>query len=240
MGSTRLPGKVLKPICGKPMLALQIERIQQSILIDEIIIATSNSANDNSIESFAQSIGIPCFRGSEYDVLSRIVGTLQAYNAEIHVEFMGDNPIPDTQLVDSIIGFYLKNAGKYDYVTNALKTTYPPGAEVYVYPAEILYNAEKYVNSTKLREHVGIHIYQHPERYKIYNIEAPPWYYMPDLHLEVDTIKDFELMSRIYEVFYPTNHGFNLLQVIDYMKLHPEVAKINQGVKRRWKSFRQD
>ena len=105
MGSTRLPGKVLKPICGKPMLALQIERIQQSILIDEIIIATSNSANDNSIESFAQSIGIPCFRGSEDDVLSRIVGTLQAYNAEIHVEFMGDNPIPDTQLVDSIIDF---------------------------------------------------------------------------------------------------------------------------------------
>ena len=144
MGSTRLPGKVLMPIVEKPMLALQIERIQQCKLIDRIIISTSNNPQDDAIEELANELGVECFRGSENDVLSRIIDTLKFYNTEIHVEFMGDNPIPDPLLVDSIIGYYLKNYGKYDYVTNALKTTYPPGVEVFVYHSKILYDAETF------------------------------------------------------------------------------------------------
>ena len=143
INSSRLPGKVLKPILGKPMLTLQVERIQQSMLIDEIIIATSDSVKDNPIEALAHRLGIHCFRGSEDDVLSRVVGALKAYRVETHVEFMGDNPLPDPLLIDAIIGFFLKNADKYDCVTNALKTTYPPGTEVFVYPAEVLFDAEK-------------------------------------------------------------------------------------------------
>lgn len=240
MGSSRFPGKVLKPILGKPMLALQIERIQQSMLIDEIIIATSESPKDDPIEVLAHSLGVYCFRGSEDDVLLRVVEALKAYHVELHVEFMGDNPLPDPLLVDAIIGFYLKNAGQYDYVTNSLKTTYPPGAEVFVYPADILCDAEKHAANPALREHVGLHIYQHPERYRIYNLEAPPWLYAPDLHLEVDTQEDFEVVSAIYEALYPTNPGFSLSQIIEFMKQHEELINRTRHVERRWKAFRRD
>jgi len=240
MGSIRLPNKVLKTIVGKPMLALQIERIRQSILIDEVIIATTTQPQDDAIEDLAGEIGVSCFRGSEDDVISRIVETLKTYNVNINVEFMGDNPMPDPMLVDSIIGFYLKNADKYDYVTNALKTTYPPGAEVFVYPSRVLFDAESRITDPALREHVGIHIYQHPERYRIYNLEAPSWLHYPDIHLEVDTQEDFEVISAIYEHFYKQNPGFGLLQVIDFIKANPKLAAHNVDVERRWKAYRQD
>ncbi len=238
-GSTRLPGKVLKSILGKPMLALQIERIRQSRLIDRVILATSISPQDDALEQLARQLKIECFRGSENDVLERVVGALKAFDVGIHVEFQGDNPMPDLLLVDSIIGFYLKHADEYDYVTNALKTTYPPGAEVSVYPAAVLIEAEKSATDVKLREHVGLHIYQHPERFRICNLEAPSWLYCPDLHIEVDTEEDFQVVSKIFEHFYPHNPGFALAQVIEFAAAQGLIA-FNKDVERRWRVFRKD
>ena len=222
------------------MLAMQVERIKQSRLIDRVIIATSTSPQDDAIETLADEIGVLCFRGSEDDVLGRIVGALKHFDVDSHVEFKGDNPMPFHLLIDSILGFYLKNADDYDYVSNALKTTYPPGTDVIVYPAEILIDAEKHIEpDDPLREHVGIHIYQYPERYRVCNLEAPPWHNVTDLYLEVDTVEDFQVATNIYEHFYPTNPGFSLSQVIDYATCLG-LAEINQAVERRWKKYRDD
>lgn len=240
MGSSRLPGKVLKPILGKPMLALQIERVRQSMLIDDIIIATSISKKDDPIEALARQLGVHCFRGSEDDVLSRVVAALRAYKVGIHVELMGDNPLPDPGLIDAIIGFYLKNKSQYDCVTNALKTTYPPGAEVSVYPSLVLMDAEQHAADPAFREHVSIHIYQHPERYQVYNLEAPPWLYAPDLHLEVDTEEDFQVVSAIYEALYPANLNFTLPQIIEFLRKNEALASKNRHVDRRWRAFREE
>jgi spore coat polysaccharide biosynthesis protein SpsF len=239
LGSSRLPGKVLLPILGRPMLARQVERIRQSRLIDHIVIATSTSAANDPLEALARELGIGCFRGSEDDVLGRVVGALRSVAADLHVEFQGDNPIPDAHLVDAIIGFYLKYRGDYDYVTNALKTTYPPGAEVSVYPATVLYDAERHATDQQLREHVGIHIYQHPERYRIHNLEAPPWLHHPDLHFEVDTDEDFEVVRAVFEALYPSNPGFSLDQAIAFA-LQSGIAERNKDVERRWRAFRAD
>lgn len=239
LGSSRLPGKVLKPILGKPMLELQIERIRQSRLIDRVIIATSDCEQDDEIEALALRLGCLCFRGSEDDVLGRVTGALIQYGVDIHVEFQGDNPMPDAHLVDSVIGYYLKQSHNYDYVTNALKTTYPPGAEVSVYPASVLIDAERHAGSSALREHVGLHIYQNCERYRICNLESPSWLCRPDLHLEVDTDEDFDLVSKVFEHFYPTNPGFSLSQVIEFVDNNPVLVK-NSKVERRWKRFRKD
>jgi spore coat polysaccharide biosynthesis protein SpsF len=240
MGSTRLPGKVLKQIVGRPMLALQIERIQQSRLIDEIIVATTTEPGDDAIVALARDLGVAVFRGSEHDVVSRVAGALKAFAVDLHVEFMGDNPMPDALLVDAIIGYYLKHADKYDYVSNALTTTYPPGAEVFVYPAAVLYDAESKITEAALREHVGIHIYRYPERYRLCNLEAPPWHRYPDMHLEVDTPEDFAVISAIFEHFSPHNPGFSLSQVIEFMTANPNLLNANKEVERRWKTFRQD
>jgi len=240
LGSSRLPGKVLKPILGKPMLQMQIERIRQSRLIDRVIVATSDHPENDAIEALARQLGCPCFRGSEDDVLGRVVGALVDYQVDVHVEFQGDNPMPDALLVDSIIGYYLKHQHDYDYVTNALKTTYPPGAEVSIYPARILLDAEKRAKSSHLREHVGLHIYQQPDLYRIKNLEAPSWLCRPDLHLEVDTDEDFELVSAVFEYYYPSNPGFSLAQAIEFADAHPELAEKNSAVERRWKKFRKE
>lgn len=238
MGSSRLPGKVLLPILGQPMLALQLERIRQSRLIDEVIIATSTEVRDNPIEQLARSVGVQCFRGSEEDVLSRLAGALKAFQVDIHVECMGDSPMPDPLLTDQIIGYYLKHADRYDYVTNGLKTTYPPGTEATVYPSSVLFDADNFVSDPALREHGGWNITQHPKRYRLCNLEAPAWFRQPDLYLEVDVQEDFEVISVIYEHFYPRNPGFGLGQVLEFMAQHPDLAERNRNVHRRWKAFR--
>lgn len=239
MGSSRLPGKVLFPILGKPMLARQIERIRQSRLIDEVVIATSVEPANDVLETLAQAEGVSCFRGSEDDVLGRITGALRASDADLHVEFMGDNPMPDASLVDGLIGLFLKHRDRCDYLTNALTTTYPPGAEVYVYPAAVLLDAERYAGDGAPREHVGIHIYQHPERYRILSVEAPPWLRSPHVHLEVDTAEDFEVVREVFETLYPSNPAFSLRDALDVVERRGLQEK-NQGVERRWRAFRQE
>ncbi len=237
-GSSRLPGKVLLPIVGKPMLELQVERIRQSRLIDEVVIATTTASRDDAIEQLARRIGVGCFRGSEDDVLSRIIGALKTFHADLHAEFMGDSPMPDASIIDTVIGYYLKYADRYDYVSNALRITYPPGMDLYVYPARVLFDAEQYVTDPAMREHVDVHIAHHPERYRLCNLEAPAWLCRPDLHLEVDTQEDFEVIAAIFGHFYPTNPGFTLAQVLDFVTAHPELAERNRHVERRWKAVR--
>ena len=239
-GSKRLPNKVLLPILGKPMLARQIERIQRSLLIDEVIIATTTNPNDDRIEALAQRLGVSCFRGSEDKVLDRIVSTLKHFNVDIHVSFCGDCPLPDPTIIDSIIGVYLKNMDSYDYVGIGMKTTFPPGLEVSVYPSKILYEVDILVSRPEDREYVGVHIRSRPDRYRILNVEAPPWCHYPDLYLEVDTLEDFKVVTAIYEALYPSNPYFLLPHIIDFMNQNPALAESNRHVHRRWKKFRED
>ena len=235
MRSSRLPGKVLKPIMGRPVLGYLIERVQQSKLLDEIIIATSDNLKDNAIENFAKSIGISVFRGSEEDVLGRIVGAIKEFNIDVHVELHGDNAIPDPKIIDKCVKFYLKN--NYDYVSNCLEITYPPGLEVEVYDARILMEIEKSAKEEKYREHVSLYIKSHPEKYRLYNIEAPKNLHYPRIEIELDTQEDFEVIKSIYENLYPENPYFSSLDVINFLKDNPELANSNIKVERRWKQF---
>lgn len=239
-GSSRLPGKVLLPILGRPMLELQIERIRRSRLVDQVVLATSVEPQDDALEGLAKRMGISCFRGSETDVLARVAGALKASGGELHAEFFGDSPLPDPLLIDQFIGFSLKHAGRYDVVTSALKTTYPPGTEVTVYPSRLLFDAEKTARSPEQREHVILAILGQPERYRICNLEAPPEFRQPELYLEVDTREDFEVVRAVYEHFYPRNPEFGLAQILEFMKEHPELADRNRRVERRWKAYRQE
>lgn len=239
-GSSRLPGKVLLPILGRPMLELQVERIRRSRLVDQVVLATSVEPQDDALEGLAKRLGISCFRGSETDVLARVAGALKTLGGDLHAEFFGDSPLPDPLLIDQFIGFSLKHAGRYDVVTSALKTTYPPGTEVTVYPSRLLFDAEQTARSPEQREHVSLSILGQPEHYRICSLEAPPEFRQPELYLEVDTREDFEVVSAVYEHFYPRNPEFGLAQILEFMKEHPELADRNRRVERRWKAYRQE
>ncbi len=238
-GSLRLPNKVLKPVLGKALLQHQIERIQRASTINRVVLATSDLAQDDPLEDLAHSMGILCFRGSETDVISRVCGALEKFEIDIHAEFQGDNSIPDPAVIDFVVGYFLEHSEKFDYVTNALKTTYPPGLEVSVYPSQILFDANLRASSSEHREYVGFHINQHPDVYRLKNIEAPAAISRPDLHLEVDTEEDFLLVSHIYEHF-ASQPNFTIEDVVAYTDAHPQLTQSNSGIERRWKQYRQE
>jgi len=240
MGSSRLPGKVLKEICGKPLLQYQIERIKEARLVDDIIIATSTNPKDDAIVKLANKLDVKVYRGSENDVLSRIVELLKKYNVEVHVELIGDSPLADPQIIDEVIGLYLKNREDYDYVSNGVEVSYPAGMEVNVYHAQTLIDAESNIFSDDpLREHVDIHLSKNPT-YKVLSIKAPKHFYRPDIFLEVDTLRDFEMISTVINHFIENGKDFfSLSQILDYLKLNPDVVKINQDEDRRYWQFKE-
>ena len=220
-------------------MAWQIQRIQQSRLIDRVIIATTDLPEDDAIVALADSLGAYAFRGSSEDVLGRVVATLQAFDVDVHVEFCGDNALNDPLLIDSVIGLFLKIRDECDYLTTARKTTYPPGSNVTVYPADVLIESEALWDGERSREHVGPHIYQRPDRFRIVNLEAPPSLHYPDMHFEVDTREDYDVICSIYEHFVPENAFFSLSQAIEFAK-RSGVCEANRDVHRRWREFRED
>ena len=154
MGSTRLPGKVLEIVCGKPLLLWQIERIQKCKLVDDIIVATSNNPVDDELINFCKVNNINFFRGPENDVLNRVSQTIKKYNINLCAEFCGDSPLPDYKIIDMYLSEFLEKINHYDFLTNALQTSYPPGMDVVVYKSEILLDSDKRIPSDDpLREH---------------------------------------------------------------------------------------
>jgi spore coat polysaccharide biosynthesis protein SpsF len=238
MGASRLPGKMLLPVAGVPLLARIIERIRQSGLIGRVIVATSTSPQDDALVALASELGALCFRGSENDVLGRVVAALDAFDVDVHVEFQGDNALPDRTLIDSTIRFFLDHRHDVDYVSTALRTTYPPGTEVSVYAADTLRRAEE-AKSDVPREHVGPHIYKRPDLFRCHGLEAPPSLCEPNMHFEVDTAEDYAVVCRLYEHFLPDNPGFTVAQAIEFARASG-ICTANVDVPRRWLAYRLD
>lgn len=242
MGSSRLPGKVLADVCGKPMLQWQIERIMESRLIDEVIVVTSTNTADDVIEQFCKGIQVTCYRDSEEDVLSRVANALVAYDVEVHAEFCGDSPLADPQIIDEAIGLYLKKKNEVDYLSSAIETTYPPGFEVTIYGADILIETNRLVEADdRLREHAGFNITRFPDRFKIESMTAPPHLFEPNMYVEVDTPEDLEVLKIIVDSFLQNEFlNFRVADVIRLLKANPDLALRNQNVIRRWKSLREE
>jgi spore coat polysaccharide biosynthesis protein SpsF len=242
LGSSRLPGKVLKKINGKPMLYWHVERIRKARLIDDVIIATTVNPADDEIVEFCNEYDISYFRGSEDDVLDRVASMVEKNKIDIHVELFGDSPLTDPHIIDEYVGYLLKHYDSLDFVSNSIETTYPPGQEVLVYKGEVLIDANKRVLKTDpLREHVSIHIYKHPDLYRVKNLPAPTYYNFPDVFMEVDTPEDFVVVETIINHFHNNGQShFSLSQILDFLNKNLELTQVNQNVERRWKEFRKD
>ena len=242
MGSERLPGKVLADICGKPMLQWQIERLKKSNLINDIVVATTNSKKDEPIIEFCLKNNLKFFRGSESDVLKRVSNLIKEFKVDIHIECCGDSPLIDPQIVDQFLEIYLQNIHKVDYLTNSLSTTYPPGMEVTIYKGETLNIVDELIDmDDQFREHVGYNITRFNEKFNLRNIEAPPNFNYPEIYLEVDNKEDLILMRNIFGYFKSINKNhFNLAEILQMLKAKPELSKINCNVHRRWKVLREE
>lgn len=231
MRSTRLPGKVLLPILGRPMLELMIERLKRVKEIDEVVIATSTDPTCEEIEELAQRLNVKCFRGSEEDVLDRVVKACRWVKADLIVETTGDCPLIDPEVVSLVIKTFLSN--KVDYCSNILERTYPRGLDTQVFPLSVLEEVATLTQDPVDREHVSIYIYTHPERYKLLNVKSSLLEDPTQLRLTVDTPEDFQLIRKIYEYLYPKNSNFVLSDIFNLCRLHPELPKINYHIQQK-------
>lgn len=237
MGSTRLPGKTLMVAAGKPMLQHLIERLQRATMVDQIVVATTVNPEDDAIQSLCQPLGVGCYRGSSEDVLSRVLRALEANGADLHVEVHGDGPLADWRVVDHAVELF--RSGSYDLVTNSLTVTYPPGLEVWVYPTVLLRRIDPVARTQEYRESPALYVTDHPERFRLFNFEAPEALRSPETYLEVDTAVDFEVLRTILEALYPVNPSFTTEEILRWLEAHPGVAERNRQVERRWKRVRQ-
>lgn len=231
MTSSRLPGKVLLHAAGKPMLEHLVNRLRAVPSLDGIVLATTVNATDDELEAFSRRVGISCYRGSENDVMTRVVGAAESAGADVVVGITGDCPIIDPQLVEQTIRMY--KANQADYVSNAHIRSYPDGMDVQVFPLDALKRSAAMTDDVIDHEHVTLHIRNHPEIFSQVHLVAPPEIHWPELGLTLDEPKDFELLKKIIEHLEPVNSLFNCLDVVRLLREMPEWVAINQAVVRK-------
>jgi spore coat polysaccharide biosynthesis protein SpsF len=230
MSSTRLPGKVLEPAAGRPLLAHMIERLQRCPLLDEIVVATTTNPSDDPIDALAGKLGVGCFRGSEDDVLGRVLGAARTRGAELIVETTGDCPLIDPAIVGRVIDEFHK--GDFDYCSNTLEQTFPRGMDVQVFPVAVLAEVDRLTDDPTDREHVSLYIYEHPERYRLRNVGAEPPR-NPDVRLTVDTPEDLALVRAVFDALYPVDPAFGLGEIVELLDARPELPELNREVRQK-------
>ncbi|GAF77129.1 unnamed protein product [marine sediment metagenome] len=229
-GSTRLPGKVMLTIKDKPILQYVIERLKQSKLIDDLIIATTISRKDDIIEQFSKDNGILFFRGSEEDVLDRYYRASVFYGVDIIVRVTSDCPFVDSAIMDNFINVYQSN--NVDYVSSYdEKETYPRGIIAEVFSFTALEEAHRNARKQYQREHVTPYLYKNPSKFKLINIEAKGKIKRPDIRLTLDTPEDFELIKKIIQHF--DDVKFRLDDIIDFLNENPHLLEINKNIKQK-------
>ncbi|MGE7778930.1 cytidylyltransferase domain-containing protein [Peribacillus sp. NPDC097264] len=227
MGSTRLPGKVMRKVQGKPLLEYQVERVKQSKFINKIVVATTIKESDQPIVDLFERLSVAYFRGSEDDVLSRFFEAATKHHAKIVIRLTADCPLNDHHKVDKVLAEYFLNAEEYDYASNTLERTYPRGFDVEVFSMETLEKAYKEANGSAYREHVTPYIYYHPELFNLASI-----HYHTDLssfRLTVDTEDDLVLITKLLHHL-QKKEDFTLEDIMGLLQEHPDWASLNSHI----------
>jgi spore coat polysaccharide biosynthesis protein SpsF len=225
MGSSRLPGKVLLPVAGRPLLSYQIERLRRVSSVSDIVIATTTNTIDEPIVELAASEDVLCTRGSENDVLSRYFEAATLVGAPTIVRVTSDCPLIDPQLIEEAISAFQDPAQQSDYVSNMIEPTWPFGMAVEVFSAAALRQANEFATAADEREHVTPYIYWRPQTFRIRSLKMTP--NLSHQRWTVDTSDDFELVSRILTTLYPKNACFNMSDVLALLSDNPTWAGIN-------------
>lgn len=226
--STRLPGKVMRPILGRPMLSLQVERIRRAHLLDQLVIATSADPADDPIAELCMEQGLSCYRGSLHDVLDRVYQAARRFEAQHIVRLTGDCPLTDPELIDRVISHHLK--GRYDCTNNVMPPTFPDGLDVEVIRMSALETVWQKAVLRSDREHVTPYLYQRPACFKIGHVANARD--LSDLRWTVDEPLDFELVTRIYAALYPTQPDFRTADILRLLERRPELVILNSRIMR--------
>lgn len=228
MSSSRLPGKVLLRVCGKPLLQHQIERVQRCRALGGLVVATSTHPDDDPIEALCESLGVWIYRGSLNDVLDRFVQAARPYQPEWVVRLTGDCPLADPGVIDRVAS--MASQGDYDYVSSALHPTFPDGLDAECVRHACLEQAGAEAALASEREHVTSYIYARPERFTLGEIRHPVD--LSGLRWTVDEPLDFVFVSQVFERLHPANPAFSMEDVLALLDREPQLARLNGGIVR--------
>jgi spore coat polysaccharide biosynthesis protein SpsF len=233
MGSTRLPGKVLKPILGKPMLWHIADRLSHVQGLQGVAVATSDQPEDEPIRRFCQEAGISSFAGSEKDVLDRFFKAAVEFHADPALRITGDCPLVDPELVGSLLKLY--QSSHCDHVGIATgagavflkQGRFPDGLDAECLSFSTLQRAWREATDPRDREHVTSYIWRHPDLFKLGVLEADNDY--SDMRWTVDNAEDLEVIREIYRALYREKEPFLMNDILKYLAGHPELANKNKA-----------
>ena len=224
MSSTRLPGKVLANIAGHPMLGHVLQRLRHARCVNQIVIATSSNPADDAIANFCELEHACCFRGSESDVLDRYYRAAQTCSADVVVRVTADCPLIDAAVVDKAVSCFLD--GKYDYVSNAMRYTYPDGLDTEVFSSAALERAWREATKLSDREHVTP--YLRAGKFRVSNVENEE--VIPaNLRWTVDEPSDLEFVRRVFAAFAGSEY-FGMREVLNFLNQNAAVQALNSSV----------
>ncbi len=229
MGSTRLPGKILMSLLGEPMLARMLERVKCAKKLDAIIVATSDTPEDDATAGLAEKCGVKVFRGSEKDVLDRFYKAAKAAGAEADTMVMrltGDCPLMDPGVIDTVITHFQEARGAIDYCSTP--SNYPEGLDTEIFTFAALEEAAREAKLPSEREHVTPYIKNRPERFVSDSWREGEGDHST-MHWSVDTQADFDFVTKVFEQLYPINPSFNKDDVLSLIAQHSELLEINKG-----------
>ncbi|MDE1145390.1 MAG: glycosyltransferase family protein [Azospirillaceae bacterium] len=232
MGSTRLPGKVLLTVAGRPLLAHQVARLRRAALVDEVVVATSDGPADDAIASLCRRLGVACFRGSEHDVLDRFYRAAVAYNADVAVRVTGDCPLIDPGLIDQLLTLFLASDPPLDHAAVDI-VHYPRGLDAEAISMPALQTAWREATAAFEREHVTPYIYRRPSRFRLGALPPPAGPAPVEMGPQrwcVDTVEDFQLVRRLLEALLPVTPDFTWTDCLALLRQHPDWALLNRDV----------
>lgn len=233
MGSTRLPGKVLLPLEGTPVIGWIYERLTRCANLDRIVVATGDDASNDVLADALAGLGIPVFRGSEHDVLDRYYRAARAVRADAVVRVTGDCPLIDPELVDRVVERFVAGKGAVHYVSNISPPTFPDGLDVEVMSIEALHAAWREAEWDSEREHVTPYIRNRPERFPQENVRSETDY--SGLRWTLDEEKDYEFLSALTagaaeRGWVPKETGFG--GWLELIARNPSLSGMNGGIMR--------
>jgi spore coat polysaccharide biosynthesis protein SpsF len=226
MGSTRLKEKAMKSVLGKPVLAVIIDRLKHSQLIDKIVIATTDRPEDKVIMEFACANGLGAYAGSEMDIVDRMYQTAIKYDAEAIIRITGDCPFVDPKIVDQIIALY-KNDPELNYVSNIYPPSYPDGLDVELVSFKTLERLKQEVNDPFLREWLAGYIVKNPDKFRTANLKNKSD--LSALRWTVDYQEDYEFVSNVFEELGRDGQLFLMQDILQLLDKKPELLQINAG-----------
>jgi len=228
MGSTRLPGKTLADLAGRPSLRHIIDRLRRVSSLAGVVIATTEGPEDDPVRECARSAGAASFSGSSDDVLGRTLAAAGAVSARTIVQVTGDCPLVDPRVVERALATYTTN--DVDYVSTVLGgETYPIGFDVEVFATDLLARVDRLTADPRDREHVSVYIYEHPEDFRLLGVRATGRQQRPDLRLTLDTAEDLAVIRAVYEALWPERPDFSTDDVIAFLDAHPELKQSNRA-----------